>query len=161
MILNALEGRPLPIYGDGGNVRDWLHVEDHCAGLLLVLAKGRPGEKYNIGGGNERTNLRGRRSASARRSNRCVPAAYNPALNGASYRALEDVRAGSARATIAATRSTRRRFGRELGWAPLHAFEEGLRETVAWYVEHRDWCEQRAGRALRPGAPRSRLMNSP
>ena len=57
MILNALEGRPLPIYGDGGNVRDWLHVEDHCAGILLVLAKGRPGEKYNIGGGNERTNL--------------------------------------------------------------------------------------------------------
>ena len=57
MILNALDGRPLPIYGDGGNVRDWLHVEDHCAGMLLVLAKGRAGEKYNIGGGNERTNL--------------------------------------------------------------------------------------------------------
>ena len=57
MLLNALEGRPLPIYGDGGNVRDWLHVEDHCAGILLVLAKGRLGEKYNIGGGNERTNL--------------------------------------------------------------------------------------------------------
>src|SRR5438132_7010884 len=57
MILNALDGRPLPIYGDGGNIRDWLHVADHCAGLLLVLGKGRPGEKYNIGGGNERTNL--------------------------------------------------------------------------------------------------------
>src|SRR5712691_4395436 len=57
MILNAVDGRPLPIYGDGGNVRDWLHVDDHCAGLLLVLRKGRPGEKYNVGGGNERTNL--------------------------------------------------------------------------------------------------------
>ena len=57
MILNALDGRPLPIYGDGGNVRDWLHVDDHCAGLLLVLREGQPGEKYNIGGGNERTNL--------------------------------------------------------------------------------------------------------
>src|SRR3989441_9931363 len=57
MILNALDGRPLPIYGDGGNVRDWLHVDDHCAGILLVLRKGVPGEKYNIGGGNERTNL--------------------------------------------------------------------------------------------------------
>jgi dTDP-glucose 4,6-dehydratase len=57
MILNAAEGRALPIYGDGGNVRDWLHVDDHCAALLLVLAKGRAGEKYNIGGGNERTNL--------------------------------------------------------------------------------------------------------
>ena len=57
MILNALDGRPLPIYGDGGNVRDWLHVDDHCGGILLVLRSGRPGEKYNIGGGNERTNL--------------------------------------------------------------------------------------------------------
>src|SRR3989454_9517135 len=57
MILNAIDGRPLPIYGDGGHVRDWLHVEDHCAGILLVLAKGRAGEKYNVGGGNERTNL--------------------------------------------------------------------------------------------------------
>ena len=57
MILNALDGRPLPVYGDGGNVRDWLHVEDHCAGMLLGAREGRPGEKYNIGGGNERTNL--------------------------------------------------------------------------------------------------------
>ena len=57
MVLNALEGRSLPIYGDGGNVRDWLHVEDHCAGLRLVFEQGRPGEKYNIGGGGERTNL--------------------------------------------------------------------------------------------------------
>src|SRR5687767_9102581 len=57
MILNAIDGRPLPIYGDGGNVRDWLHVDDHCAGIMLVLAQGRPGEKYNVGGGNERTNL--------------------------------------------------------------------------------------------------------
>src|SRR5262247_3939480 len=57
MLLNALEGKPLPIYGDGGNVRDWLHVEDHCAGIMQVLANGRAGEKYNVGGGNERTNL--------------------------------------------------------------------------------------------------------
>ena len=57
MILNAVEGKALPIYGDGGNVRDWLYVEDHCEGILLALQRGRPGEKYNIGGGNERTNL--------------------------------------------------------------------------------------------------------
>ena len=57
MILNAIEGKPLPIYGDGGNIRDWLYVEDHCEGILQVLERGRPGEKYNIGGGNERTNL--------------------------------------------------------------------------------------------------------
>ena len=59
MILNAVEGKPLPIYGDGGNVRDWLYVEDHCRGIRLVLEKGRPGGKYNMGGGNERTNLAG------------------------------------------------------------------------------------------------------
>src|SRR5262249_41102218 len=57
MLLNALDGKPLPIYGDGGNVRDWLFVEDHCAGILLALTNGKPGEKYNVGGGNERTNL--------------------------------------------------------------------------------------------------------
>ena len=57
MILNALEGKELPIYGDGGNVRDWLYVDDHCAGIVEVLCSGRPGEKYNLGGGNERTNL--------------------------------------------------------------------------------------------------------
>src|SRR5690606_40248015 len=57
MILNALDGHPLPIYGDGGNVRDWLHVEDHCEGVWLALERGRPGEKYNLGGGDERTNL--------------------------------------------------------------------------------------------------------
>src|SRR6185369_1938986 len=81
MLLNALEGRPLPIYGDGGNVRDWLHVEDHCAGILLVLATGRPGEKYNIGGGNERTNLEiVDRICDAAETLR--PARLNPALNG-------------------------------------------------------------------------------
>ena len=79
MMLNALDGRPLPIYGDGGNVRDWLHVEDHCAGILLVLAKGRAGEKYNIGGGNERTNLEiVDRICDALEELR--PAAANPAL---------------------------------------------------------------------------------
>ena len=82
MILNALDGRPLPIYGDGGNVRDWLHVEDHCAGILLVLEKGRAGEKYNIGGGNERTNLEiVDRICDALDELR--PAASNPALDGA------------------------------------------------------------------------------
>ena len=72
MILNALDGKPLPIYGDGGNVRDWLHVEDHCAGILLVLAKGRVGEKYNIGGGNERTQPASRRSHLRRARDACA-----------------------------------------------------------------------------------------
>src|SRR6185436_6897623 len=88
MLLNALEGRGLPIYGDGGHVRDWLHGEDHCAGILLVLAKGRVGEKYNVGGGNERTNLeivdRICDTVEA-----LAPARSNPALKRSSYRDLK------------------------------------------------------------------------
>src|SRR6266550_4311730 len=84
MLLNALEGRGLPIYGDGGNVRDWLHVDDHCTGILMVLAKGRLGEKYNIGGGNERTNVEiVDRICDAAEALR--PAASNPAMKGSSY----------------------------------------------------------------------------
>jgi dTDP-glucose 4,6-dehydratase len=138
MILNALEGRPLPIYGDGGNVRDWLHVADHCAGLLLVLRKGQPGGQYNIGGDNERTNLEivdricdvlgetdgGRRGCH-------------------SLKAFVADRPGhDRRYAIDATK-----IRRELGWAPARTFELGLRETVEWYVAHRDWCEAvQAGR---------------
>jgi len=145
MLLNALDGRPLPIYGDGGNVRDWLHVEDHCAGILLVLARGRPGDKYNIGGGNERTNLQiVDRICDAAEALR--PAASNPALKGARYhdlRAFVPDRPGhDRRYAIDATK-----IRRELGWTPRHAFEEGLRSTARWYVDHRDWCEQiQAGR---------------
>jgi dTDP-glucose 4,6-dehydratase len=150
MLLNALEGRPLPIYGDGGNVRDWLHVEDHCAGILLVLGKGRPGGKYNIGGGNERTNLEiVDRICDAVEALR--PAASNPALKGKSYRDLKtfvpDRPGHDRRYAIDATK-----IRRELGWAPRHAFEEGLASTARWYVEHRDWCEQ-----IQAGYNRERL----
>jgi len=132
MVLNALEGKPLPIYGDGGNVRDWLHVEDHCAGLLLVLAKGRVGEKYNIGGGNERTNLQ-------------VVDAICDALDGLRPQAtsrkslkkfVPDRPGHDRRYAIDATK-----IRRELGWEPRHRFEAGLRETAAWYLDHLDWCE--------------------
>src|SRR5579872_3247697 len=128
MILNAIEGKPLPIYGDGGNVRDWLHVEDHCAGLLLVLAKGRPGGKYNIGGGNERTNLEiVDRICDAAEALR--PAAANPALKGSTYRALKtfvaDRPGHDRRYAIDATK-----IRRELGWAPRHTFEDGLAATA-------------------------------
>jgi dTDP-glucose 4,6-dehydratase len=149
MILNAVEGRPLPIYGDGGNVRDWLHVEDHCAGLLLVLLKGRAGEKYNIGGDNERTNLEiVDRLCEALDELR--PVRSNPALaalsGASSYRALKtrvpDRPGHDRRYAIDATK-----IRRELGWGPLHAVEPGLLQTVRWYLEHRDWCEQvQAGR---------------
>jgi dTDP-glucose 4,6-dehydratase len=133
MILNAVEGRPLPIYGDGGNVRDWLHVEDHCEGILLALHKGRPGEKYNIGGGNERTNLQIVDQV-CELVDRMKPAAT-------SRRALKtfvpDRPGHDRRYAIDASK-----IQRELGWTPRHTFEDGLEATVRWYLEHRDWCEQ-------------------
>ena len=137
MLLNALEGRPLPIYGDGGNVRDWLHVEDHCAGILLVLASGRLGEKYNIGGGNERTNLdivdRICDAAEALR-----PASSNPALKGSSYRDLKtfvpDRPGHDRRYAIDCGKAAR-----DLGFAPGKKLSEGLTQTVQWYVENEPW----------------------
>jgi dTDP-glucose 4,6-dehydratase len=145
MLLNALDGRPLPIYGDGGNIRDWLHVEDHCAGILLVLAKGRTGDKYNIGGGNERTNMEiVDRICDAAEALR--PSAANAALKGSSYAALKTFvpdRPGHDRRYAIDAGKIRR----ELGWAPRHTFEDGLAATARWYVEHRDWCAQvQAGR---------------
>jgi len=145
MLLNALEGKPLPIYGDGGNVRDWLHVEDHCAGILAVLGAGRLGEKYNIGGGNERTNLE-IVDAMCGVLEVLVPAGSNPALGGRKYHDLKtfvpDRPGHDRRYAIDATK-----IRAELGWAPRHTFEQGLAATATWYVEHRGWCEQvQAGR---------------
>ncbi len=140
--LNAHTGQPLPIYGDGGNIRDWLHVDDHCAGLLLVLRKGRVGEKYNIGGGNERTNLE-IVDAICDALETVSPAARNAALQRGrvpGYRALKtfvpDRPGHDRRYAIDATK-----IRRELGWTPRIAFADGLRETVAWYIEHRAWIE--------------------
>jgi dTDP-glucose 4,6-dehydratase len=146
MILNAIDGRALPIYGDGGNVRDWLHVEDHCLGILLVLAKGRLGEKYNVGGGNERTNLEivDRICDAVDELRPFDPPATGELAQGGprpSRRALKrfvpDRPGHDRRYAIDAAK-----IRRELGWAPRWSFEEGLLETVRWYIEHRDWCEQ-------------------
>lgn len=138
MILNGLEGRSLPIYGDGGNVRDWLQVDDHCAGILLVLSSGRLGEKYNIGGNNERTNLQVV-DALCDALEASVPSEGNRALGGRSYRDLrifvKDRPGHDRRYAIDATK-----IRRELGWTPRHTFEQGLESTVRWYVNHRDWC---------------------
>ena len=145
MILNASQGRPLPIYGDGGNIRDWLHVDDHCEGLLKVLTEGKPGEKYNIGGGNERTNLQ-IVDRLCEILEDLLPSSSNPALNGRSYLDLKsfvpDRPGHDRRYAIDATK-----IAGELGWKPRRTFEEGLRETARWYLEHRDWCDQiQAGR---------------
>jgi dTDP-glucose 4,6-dehydratase len=133
MILNAVDRRALPIYGDGSHVRDWLHVEDHCAGILMVLAKGRVGEKYNIGGGNERTNLE-----IVDRICDVLDDLRPAATSHRSLRAFVPDRPGhDRRYAIDATK-----IRSELGWKPQHTFETGLRETVRWYLDHRDWCEQ-------------------
>ena len=142
MILNAVEGKPLPIYGDGGNVRDWLYVEDHCAGILRVLEKGQVGEKYNIGGHNERTTLEVVDRLCAALEDR-LPAVRNAALRGKgvdSYSSLKTLvmdRPGhDRRYAIDATR-----IRQELGWEPEHGFDSGIERTVAWYVDHVGWCE--------------------
>jgi len=142
MILNALEGKALPIYGDGANVRDWLYVEDHCRGILTVLRQGKPGEKYNLGGRSERTNLEVVDTICDLLDAE-MPAAENPALRGrglASYRDLK---------TFVADRPGHdRRYAideskirRELGWEPQYDFTTGMRATVRWYLAHRAWCQ--------------------
>ncbi len=142
MILNAVEGKPLPIYGDGGNVRDWLFVEDHCAGVLLVLRQGRPGDKYNLGGQNEKRNLEvvDRICALLEEEH---PAARNPALRARGIMRYADLKAfvkdrpgHDRRYAIDASK-----LARELGWRPRHDFDTGLRKTVRWYLDHPGWCE--------------------
>ena len=138
MVLNAIDRRPLPIYGDGANVRDWLHVEDHCTGLLLVLEKGRPGEKYNVGGGNERTNL----EIVDLICDTVDALRPGPTSRRALKTFVPDRPGHDRRYAIDAAK-----IRRELGWVPKHTFETGLRDTVQWYLDHRDWCEQvQAGR---------------
>jgi dTDP-glucose 4,6-dehydratase len=142
MILNAVEARKLPIYGDGGNVRDWLYVDDHCEGILRVLQKGAPGSKYNIGGGNERTNLQVVDALCAALDAE-LPAAKNPALASAGMRSYSELKTfvpdrpgHDRRYAIDASK-----IRAELGWTPRHAFESGLRETVRWYLANKPWCE--------------------
>ena len=141
LLLNAVEGKDLPVYGDGGNVRDWLYVEDHCAGILRVLAAGRPGQSYNLGGGNERTNLQ-MVQALCEALEHEVPAATNPALRTRGVTAYRDLvclvpdRPGHDRRYAIDAGKARA----ELSWEPAHGFQEALQATVRWYLAHRDWC---------------------
>jgi dTDP-glucose 4,6-dehydratase len=133
MILNAVERRPLPVYGDGLQVRDWLHVEDHCDALARVLERGLPGETYNIGGGDEPTNL-----ALVERICHLVDelAADGSESRRGLIRFVADRPGHDRRYAIDA-----RRMEQELGWRPQRAFDSGLRATVAWYLENRDWAK--------------------
>lgn len=137
MLLNALEERPLPIYGDGGQVRDWLHVTDHCRALELVLTRGRPGETYNIGGAAELTNLEVVDTLCA------LLDEIRPRPGGGHARLKQHVadRPGHDR-RYAMDFS---KLEKELGWKPQRTFQEGLRETIQWYLANLDWCAAVAG----------------
>mgnify|MGYP005887221409 CR=1 FL=1 len=132
VILNALSGKPLPIYGTGENIRDWLHVEDHCEAIVAVLEKGAPGECYNIGGHSERANIDVVRSI-CRILDKLRPTAapYEKQITFVADRPGHDLRYAIDAAKIE----------QEIGWVPRRRFEEGLRETVGWYLENAAWVE--------------------
>ncbi len=141
MVLNAIEGRRLPIYGDGLNVRDWLFVEDACEALLAVLFRGRVGERYNIGGENERTNLQVVETVCEILEAEFA-AASNQALRAKGVRRYDELRE-----FVPDRPGHDRRYAidngkirSELGWRPHTAFRDGLERTVRWYLTNRRWC---------------------
>ncbi len=148
MILNAIGGMRLPVYGRGDNVRDWLYVEDHVAALLAVLELGRVGETYTIGGDSERSNLEVVKAV-CDELDRCAPERRQGCV---SYEELiehvEDRPGHDARYAIDASK-----VKSELGWVPGCTFDVGLRRTIAWYLENRDWCRG----VYERGAKRERL----
>jgi dTDP-glucose 4,6-dehydratase len=132
LILNALAGKPLPIYGKGDNVRDWLYVDDHARALRLVLEKGRLGETYNIGGHNERTNLQVVHAICALLDEMAPGSQHKPHANLITY--VKDRPGHDQRYAIDASK-----IERELGWRPQETFESGLRKTVQWYLDNGEW----------------------
>jgi dTDP-glucose 4,6-dehydratase len=142
MLLNAIEARKLPVYGDGQNVRDWLHVSDHCEALQAVLISGNPGETYNIGGCSERTNLQVVHSLCSSLEE-LYPSRLNPKLKAAGIQKYSELvsfvkdRPGHDR-RYAIDSS---KIENDLGWRPSLDFEDGLRATIAWYLQRLDWCQ--------------------
>ena len=133
VILNALEGKPIPVYGDGLNVRDWLYVEDHCRGIEAVIEKGIPGEVYNIGGDNEWRNI-DIVNLICDRLNELQPgqADYRDLITLVKDRPGHDRRYAIDAAKIR----------HELGWEPQHDFRSGIEQTLRWYLDHREWCSR-------------------
>ena len=123
MITSALGGRPLPVYGTGANVRDWLYVEDHCSAIDLIVRKGRVGEVYNVGGHNEKTNLE-------------VVQTIVSILGKGEIVYVKDRAGHDLRYAIDPTK-----IRNELGWEPVTRFDDGIRRTVDWYLTHKDWWE--------------------
>jgi dTDP-glucose 4,6-dehydratase len=132
MIVNALAGKPLPVYGDGMQVRDWLYVRDHCSAIRRVLEAGRTGETYNVGGWNEKPNIEIVTTVCA------LLDELRPRADGQPYRSqityVKDRPGHDRRYAIDA-----RKLERELGWKPAETFESGIRKTVAWYLDHPEW----------------------
>ncbi len=134
MIVNALAGKPLPVYGDGRQVRDWLYVGDHCSAIRAVMARGRPGQTYNVGGWNEQANIDIVRQICA------LLDELKPDPAGPYARLITHVadRPGHDRRYAIDAR----RIEAELGWRPAETFASGLRRTVQWYLEHPDWVRE-------------------
>ena len=134
MILNALQGKGLPVYGDGSNVRDWLYVADHCEALRMVLARGTPGATYNIGGRSERTNLEVVKTICAHldRSRPRAGGSYSSLITFVKDRPGHDFRYAIDAGKIE----------RELGWKPSETFESGLSRTVNWYLDNQPWVTE-------------------
>jgi dTDP-glucose 4,6-dehydratase len=134
MILNALEGKQLPVYGTGQNVRDWLYVEDHCRALYTVLRGGRPGEVYNIGGNSEKTNLEVVNTIC------CELDKVRPRTDKRQYKEqivfVKDRPGHDLRYAINASK-----ISNELGWAPREDFNSGLSKTIQWYLDNPEWCQ--------------------
>jgi len=133
-IVHAVSGKPIPVYGDGQNVRDWLYVTDHCEAIRLVLARGKPGETYNIGGRNELRNLEVVNAICAvldelRPNDPVVP--HNGLITFVTDRPGHDRRYAMNTSKIES----------ELGWGPRETFESGIRKTVQWYLDHQSWIE--------------------
>jgi dTDP-glucose 4,6-dehydratase len=133
MIHNAAHGKPLPVYGTGANVRDWLYVEDHCRAIERVLEAGAPGEVYNIGGNNEKTNLEVVHTLCDLLDEMLPDSPNRPHRKLISF--VADRPGHDLRYAIDASK-----IRSELGWEPEETFETGLRKTVRWYLDHRDWC---------------------
>jgi dTDP-glucose 4,6-dehydratase len=134
VILNALAGKPLPIYGDGQQIRDWLYVKDHCSAIRHVLEAGKLGETYNVGGFNEKPNLDVVNAVCG------ILDELRPKSNGSSYVSqityVKDRPGHDRRYAIDATK-----LERELGWKPAETFETGIRKTVQWYLDNQEWTD--------------------
>lgn len=142
VILNALKGKPLPIYGDGQQIRDWLYVKDHCAAIRRVLEAGRLGETYNVGGWNEKANIDVVKTICALLDD------IHPRADGVSYATqitfVQDRAGHDKRYAIDA-----RKLEQELGWKPQETFETGIRKTVSWYLENTAWLDNITSGAYR------------